>query len=387
MKTCRYRSALKRMEEENRSRFLRETHLEGREIVCDGKRMVNLASNDYMGIAGEESLWQDFLKQETARDDFGGSVCSSRLLTGNSPDAVALENELRTMYGASGALIFNSGYHANLGILPAISTGADLILSDKLIHASLIDGIRLSPAKHLRFPHNDLDCLAAILKKRRSDFDRVFIVTESIFSMDGDCADLARLVSLKEKYDALLYLDEAHAVGVRGPCGLGLAEEEGVLEQIDFLVGTFGKAYASQGAFVIADKVMCDYLVNTMRPLIFSTALPPLSLRWTRRVLQYLAGEKERRTYLQKLSAALRRGLVDAGLETGGGSHIVPLMVRDNARAIQFSRFLCDNGFFVLPIRAPSVPAGKERLRISLHAGLTTAQIETFSSLCKQFGH
>jgi len=339
-----------------------------------------------MGIGSNTELWQAFLAEESRRNDFGGGSGSSRLLTGNHPAYISLENKLAEWYGTESALVFDSGYHANIGILPALTTSKDLILADKLVHASLIDGIRLSSTECVRFRHNDFEQLEAILEKRRSDYEQVFIVTESVFSMDGDRADLPKLVALKKKYDALLYVDEAHAVGVRGERGLGLAEEQGVLPDIDLLVGTFGKAVASQGAFVACNSILREYLVNTMRPLIFSTALPPASVRWTEFVMERLKGQNNERKYLDGISACLRADLASAGLKTAGESHIVPLITGDNAKAVRLSAYLQENGFFVLPIRTPTVPAGSERLRFSLTTRITEEQIDRITALCKAFG-
>ena len=356
-------------------------------MVYKGREMLNLSSNDYMGVGADVELWQAFLAEETHRGDFGGGACSSRLLTGNHSAYASLESRLMEWYGTESALVFDSGYHANVGILPALAASKDLILADKLVHASLIDGIRLSAAECVRFRHNDLGQLESILEKRRCDYQRVFIVTESVFSMDGDLADLAKLVELKKKYDCFLYVDEAHAVGVRGERGLGLAEEQGVIPDVDLLVGTFGKAVASQGAFVACNGILREYLVNAMRPLIFSTALPPVSVRWTEFVVKRLIGRNNERKDLALVSARLRSNLASAGLKTAGGSHIVPLVVGDNHKAVQISEYLCENGFFVLPIRTPTVPAGSERLRFSLTTGITKEQIDRISELCKAFGN
>lgn len=383
----RYSKYLEQLHQTDGLRTLREIEVRGTEIVQNGRTMLNLSSNDYMGVGVDTALWQAFLAKETQRDDFGGGSCSSRLLTGNHPAYTSLENKLAEWYGTEAALVLDSGYHANIGILPALTTAEDLILADKLVHASLIDGMRLSLAECVRFRHNDLAQLESILEKRRGDYEQVFIVTESVFSMDGDLADLRKLVELKKKYDCLLYVDEAHAVGVRGEQGLGLAEEQSVLPDIDLLVGTFGKAVASQGAFVVCKSVIREYLVNTMRPLIFSTALPPASVRWTEFAMERLIRQNNERKTLAGISARLRGDLVSVGLKTAGESHVVPLVVGDNTKAVRLSDYLQDNGFFVLPIRTPTVPPGSERLRFSLTTQITEQQIDRLIALCKAFGN
>lgn len=383
----RYTTYLDHLRRSDGLRRLRDVEIRGAQIACNGRTLLNLSSNDYMGISADTALWQAFLAEESARDDFGGGACSSRLLTGNHPAYTSLENKLAQWYGTESALVLDSGYHANIGILPALAGPKDLILADKLVHASLIDGIRLSQAECVRFRHNDLAQLESLLEKRRGDYEQVFIVTESVFSMDGDLADLPKLAALKKRYDCLLYVDEAHAVGVRGNRGLGLAEETATLPDIDLLVGTFGKAVASQGAFVVCNNVFREYLVNTMRPLIFSTALPPTSMRWTEFAMEYLLGQNNARKHLAGISARLRRGLAENGLKTAGENHIVPLITDDNTKAVRLSDYLQDNGFFVLPIRTPTVPAGSERLRFSLTTNILEEQIDQIIELCKAFGN
>lgn len=263
-------------EHSNLRRLPRMVH-DGRDVIVDGKRMLNLSSNDYLGLASDRALREEFLRTLTP-DTFLPTSSSSRLLTGNFTVYEELEAELAHLFGTEAALVFNSGYHANTGILPAVSDAQTLILADKLVHASLIDGIRLSAAKCIRYRHNDLAQLERLLKEHHSAFRQIIIVTESIFSMDGDQADLPALAELKRRYgNVLLYVDEAHAFGVRGRQGLGCAEESGCTGDIDFLVGTFGKAAASAGAYIVCRKVIREYLVNRMRTLIFTTGLPPVT--------------------------------------------------------------------------------------------------------------
>lgn len=243
-------------EHSNLRRLPQMTH-DGREVVVNGKRMLNLSSNDYLGLAADRELREEFLKSLTP-DTFLPTSSSSRLLTGNFSVYEELEAELVALFGTEAALVFNSGYHANMGILPAVSNTQTLILADKLIHASIIDGIRLSSARCIRYKHNDLSQLKRLLEQNHADYQQIIIVTESIFSMDGDEADLKALVQLKQSYDnVLLYVDEAHAFGVRGEHGLGCAEEAGCIQDIDFLVGTFGKAAASVGAYIVCTGHSC----------------------------------------------------------------------------------------------------------------------------------
>ena len=211
----------------------------GKEVEVNGKVMLNLSSNDYLGLAAYLPLRTEFLQSLTP-DTFLPSSSSSRLLTGNFNIYVQIEDLLARLFRKESALVFNSGYHMNAGILPAVSDARTLILADKLVHASIIDGIRLSAAKCIRYRHNRYDQLEQLLVSNHAGYDRIIIVTESIFSMDGDEADLRRLVTLKQQYDnVLLYVDEAHAVGVRGMHGLGCAEEQDCVADIDFLMWNF----------------------------------------------------------------------------------------------------------------------------------------------------
>jgi 8-amino-7-oxononanoate synthase len=282
-----------------------------------------------------------------------------------------MEADLKSAYGPERrALVLNSGYHANIGILPALAGRGDLILSDRLNHASLVDGMRLSRAEWIRYRHGDMGHLREILAARRSKVRRVFLVTETVFSMDGDMADMKALRDLKLEFDAILYVDEAHAVGVRGKRGLGLSEEAGVLADVDILVGTFGKALASTGAYVISSELIHDVLVNAMRSLIFTTALPPVVLHWSRHVFECVIKAEDRRESLARNTARFRRELAEQQVVTTGSTHIVPVMVGGDAAAVALAEGLKEAGYLVPPIRPPTVPEGTARLRCSLGAGM-----------------
>jgi 8-amino-7-oxononanoate synthase len=347
----------------------------GRDIEVEGHRMLNLSSNDYLGLASERTLREEFLATLTP-DSFQPTSSSSRLLTGNFDVYTRLENRLAALFGKEAALVFNSGYHMNTGILPAVSDAHTLILADKLVHASLIDGIRLSPAKCIRFRHNRYDQLEQLLGTHARDYDRVILVVESIYSMDGDVADLRRLVALKKVYpNVLIYVDEAHGIGVRGEHGLGIAEEQGVIADIDFLCGTFGKALASVGGYIVCSRLVRDYLVNKMRTLIFTTALPPVCLEWTLFLLNKLEGMKARRQHLALIAGVLKQALVERGYDCPSESHIVPMTIGPSADAMRCAELLQRKGFYVLPVRPPTVPEGTSRLRFSLTAAVTQEEV------------
>jgi 8-amino-7-oxononanoate synthase len=335
-----------------------------------GQQLLNLASNDYLGLATDKALKEEFIQEMVMNDEwmnFGAS--SSRLLTGNMSLYEEVEELLRASYKVEAALFFNSGYHANMGILPALAEKGDLILSDKLCHASIIDGIRLSQAEHLRFRHSDYEQLQAILEKERHLYKRVFVVVESVYSMDGDTADLALLVELREKYNCLLYVDEAHAVGVLGANGLGLCEQQQMTQKIDIIVGTLGKAYASVGAFAITSQTFKKLLVNKARTLIYTTALPPVNMAWTKFIIKRMPALKPHREHLHELAMYMQKALLAKGYEVHK-SHIMPVMLGANEVAVQLSEHLQKEGFLVFPIRPPTVPKNTARLRISLTANM-----------------
>lgn len=349
----------------------------GKWVEAAGHTMLNLSSNDYLGLAADLELRQEYLDGLSV-DRLLLSSSSSRLLTGNFAVYEELEEELANRFGKEATLIFNCGYHANTGILPALSTPHTLILADKLIHASLIDGMQLSTATSMRFRHNDLKHLERLLEKYIDSYEQVFIVTESVFSMDGDRADLRQLVALKRRYPdkVMLYVDEAHAFGVFGPTGLGYAEELGCVADIDLLVGTFGKAAASAGAYVVCSKAIRSWLVNKMRPFIFTTALPPLSVDWTLFILRRLSSMQPRRNHLTRLGSSLRRQLEALNIPCPSESQIVPLLIGASADALLKAETLQRHGFYLLPVRPPTVPEGTSRIRISLTAAMTDEEMK-----------
>ncbi len=345
--------------------------------------MLNLSSNDYLGLAGDFALVEQFFQQynSSAAEKMELGSTSSRLLAGDREVAHSLERELAQSYGAEAALLFNSGYHCNIGILPALYGRGDLILSDKLNHASIVDGCRLSLAKTKRYHHLDYDQLRWLLEKHRSSARRAVIVSESVFSMDGDVASLKRLVELKEEFDTQLYIDEAHGFGVYGEKGLGKAEETGLLQQIDYLVGVFGKAAASQGAFVVCSDIIRRYLVNSARSLIFTTALPPLVTAWNLFAFQYIKQAAAKRRELFALAGKLRDELRKNGLQTDGETNIVPVIIGDDAITGALAERMRQSGFFILPIRPPTVPANTSRFRLSLTAGMRWEQLAPLPAL------
>lgn len=362
-----YRRTLDGLREEGRLRSLRESDvLPGGMARFEGGVYVNFSGNDYLGVAGDAELRREFYELHREFPPVLAST-GSRLLGGNTSAHVRLEATLEKLYGRP-ALVFNSGYHANIGILPALTGRDSMIFSDKLNHASIIDGLRLCEGEFKRYRHLDYGQLEQMLDGAKQAGRQAFIVSESIFSMDGDTADIAKLVELKKRYGALLVVDEAHAVGVTGRDGLGLCAGFG--GDVDVIIGTFGKALGSAGAYCITHAVLRDYLINFMRPFIFSTALPPVCALWSDFVLNRLAGLEPRRRHLAELSAAVRAAVASSGFRTLGDSQIVPVIVGDNAPALELAERFRRAGMLAFAVRPPTVPLGTSRLRLSLNAAV-----------------
>lgn len=341
-----------------------------RSIPADsaGSGVVDLSGNDYLGLAAHASLKDEFFRTLTDIPDMSASA--SRLLAAGQKEFAALESLLADLYGAP-TLLFNSGYHANSGAISALARERTLIVADKLVHASIIDGMVLSKAPFERFRHNDVSHLRRILDKKAKDYDRVLIVCESIYSMDGDIAPLQEIVEAKTP-NSLLYVDEAHAFGVLGRDGLGLTVD---MPGVDFTVGTLGKAAASAGAFIVCRPHGArEYLLNSARSFIFSTALPPINIAWSRFIIERIPSMDDRRAHLSILNETLGKIL---GIDNP--SHIQPYIVGSSAKAIELSQKLLAQGFKVLPIRTPTVPPGTERLRFSLSATLQPQQLHAIN--------
>ena len=373
-----FKQQLEQLSAKNQYRSIPDLVHQGRYIMRENRKMLNMSSNDYLGLASNENLRQSFLQQYA--DNFPSfTSSSSRLLTGNFPVYTDLEQFIAQRFQRESALLFNSGYHANLGILPALTTTKSLILADKLVHASMIDGIRLSQCEFFRYRHNDYEHLKSLLEKNAGKFDRTFIVTESVFSMDGDVADLNYLAQLKTQFpNTYLYVDEAHAIGVYGKNGLGIAEQSNVIADIDLLVGTFGKALASMGAYIVCDQILKECLINQMRPLIFSTALPPFNVAWTHFIFERLPQFSKERTHLEQLSEFLRQEVEHRTQIMPSQTCIVPYILGENDATLAKAKDLQEQGYYCLPIRPPTVPKGTSRIRLSLTADMTMDEVKQF---------
>ncbi len=357
---------------------------DGNLIEFKDKNCLNLSSNDYLGLATDKELANEFyssLNEHNIIENFGLGSSSSRLLCGNIDLYEKLENKICEIYKSESSLVFNSGYHANIGVIPALAEENDLILSDSLNHASIVDGTRLSKADCKIFRHNDTAHLTNLLEEFRNKYERVVIVTESLFSMDGDLADLTELVRIKNKFNALLYVDEAHSVGVYGENGEGLCAKQNVLDKVDIILGTFGKALASHGAYAVTNKILKDVLVNKMRSLLYTTALPPVALNWNLFIMNKLASIQSKREKLETLSEQFRNSLSSQSIEFIGESHIVPIVTYKNKTAVNLAAKLFDKGFLTFPIRWPTVPTDNARIRVTLTSNIDYEDINNIAKI------
>jgi len=339
--------------------------------VRDGARdLDNFCSNDYLGLSQHPLLKQ---RAREYVERYGAGSTASRLICGTTRSCLALEEKLARLKATEAALVLSTGYQANTTILPALVDRRSLILSDWLNHSSLISGALLSRCRVVRFRHNDLNHLQRLLEEHRAQgHSRMVIVTESVFSMDGDRADLDSLVSLADEFEALLVVDEAHATGLFGPRGMGLTVGRGV----DLAVGTFGKALGVFGAYVACSRKMRDYLVNCCAGFLYTTALPPAVLGAVDAALDLIPGMDQERAKLQSAAAELRRQIRGLGYDPGESTtQIVPLIVGQEAAALKLSARLRDKGILVAAIRPPTVPKGGARLRLTLSAVHTEAQL------------
>lgn len=333
-------------------------------IFIDEKRYIDLSSNDYLGLSSHPYLKNIGME---AIKKFGSGVCASRLLSGEIELFGILEKRLADLKQKESALVFNSGYQANLGIISSLCGKGDIVFSDRLNHASIVDGILLSGAKLIRFNHNDAKHLEGLLKKYRTEFRTSLIITESVFSMDGDIAPIKLIVELKKKHNSMLMVDEAHATGVFGERGAGIVNAYKLNADVDIIMGTFGKALGSFGAYLACSKLIRDFFINTCRGLIYSTALPPAVIASNIAAIDIMEREVFRRQVLLEKAEYLRKQLKARGFNVLGNSQIVPVVIGDGAKTVLISERLREKGYWALPIRPPTVPEGSSRIRFSLN--------------------
>ena len=360
----------------------------GPRVALDGRSVIQLCSNDYLGLAAHPTVTR---AAADAALEYGAGAGSARLVVGTSAPHAALERDVARLEETEAAVVLSSGYHANTGVLPALAGAEDVIFSDELNHASLIDGCRLSRAAVRVYRHADADHLDRLLRDA-SDFRRRLIVTETVFGMDGDLAPLADIAALARRHDAWLVVDEAHATGVFGRTGGGLVSQLGLTEAVDVQIGTLSKALGSLGGYVAGSAALVDWVINAARTFIYTTALPPSAAAAARAAIAVLGAEPERRDRLWAHATRLREGLTAMGYALGASrSPILPVLVGDAGTAVRLSEALLARGVLVAAIRPPTVPDGTARLRVTPMATHTAddvaAAIDAFAAAGRETGH
>jgi 8-amino-7-oxononanoate synthase len=334
----------------------------GPRVLLDGRSVIQLCSNDYLGLAAHPAVMHAATE---ALRQYGAGAGAARLMVGSSPSHAELEAAVADLKRTEAAVVFSSGYHANTGVLPALAGPEDIIFSDALNHASLIDGCRLSRARVCVYRHADPDDLDRRLAEAGGACQRI-VVTESVFGMDGDLAPLEDLVAVARRHDAWIVVDEAHATGVFGPTGGGLVDELGLTGKIDVQIGTLSKALGALGGFVAGSGALVDWVVNAARTFVYTTALPPAIAAAARAAIAVMIAEPERRARLWSHAALLRDRLTAAGFQLSAvRSPILSVIVGDAEAAVRLSEALLERGVLVTPIRPPTVPEGTARLRVT----------------------
>lgn len=370
-----FAAALDRIDRAGQRRTLRPAALEkGGRVRRDGHELIDFSSNDYLGLARHPLLIE---RARAWTEAHGTGSGASRLVTGTSAAHLAIEARIARFKHAEAALVFASGWQANAAVIPALlaTVPGAAVFTDRLIHASMHAGLAISGTRQHRFRHNDLDHLEDLLASKGAEAPARLILTESVFSMDGDRADIARLAEIAARHDAFLFVDEAHATGVLGPGGAGLSAE--VPGGIDLVMGTFSKALGGFGAYVAGSRVMIDYLVNAASGFIFTTAPPPAVLGAIDAALDLVPGMDAERTHLAALGQRLRSGLAALGIDHGASStQIVPAVIGAEVAALELSRKLEESGLLASAIRPPTVPPGTSRLRLALRATHAASDID-----------
>ncbi len=350
-------------------------------IEVEGKSYINFSSNDYLGLSDHPKMLA--AAREVLDNTLGSS--SSRLMTGTTELHARLEDEVARFKGKPAAIVYNSGYQANVGVISALCGRDDVMFSDRLNHASIIDGINLSRGNLFRFKHNDPEHLKYLLDKERKNHKNALIVNESVYSMDGDIAPMRDIARLKREYECMWMVDEAHATGVFGKNGRGVIEETGTGDDVDIAMGTFSKALGGFGAYIATTGEIRSYLINTSRSFIYSTSLPGAIMAADQAALKIVDKEPERREILLSNSDYLRDGLKGLGLTVIGNSQIIPVIVGDNHEALGLSEYLRGKGFWVTPVRPPTVPQGESRIRISLSCDHKKEDLDRFLNEIKSW--
>lgn len=373
-----YKEKLDKLKQTSNLRTVKNIVQDGKYVIFENKKLLNLSSNDYLSISIDNDIKDNFLTS------YKGKIQnpSARLLSGSNKIYNELEEKLKTILNKESSLLFNSGYHANVGIYSSLLNKDDVVFIDKLNHASIIDGIKLSGAKLIPFNHLDYQNLEEKLVKYRKNYKNSIISTETLFSMDGDFSDIKKLVELKNKHDSFLIADEAHTFGVYGK-GRGYVFESNLINEVDLIMGTFGKAIGSYGAFAAGNKILIDYLINYARSFIFSTALPEISVQFTNYVIDnYILDKDKLQNKLFDITNYTHQKFKN--LNILGTSYIIPVLTGDSKLALELSNKLIKEGFYILPIRYPTVKKGLERIRVSLNPSITKDEIDKLYSIINE---
>lgn len=337
--------------------------------VCDEK-LLNLSSNDYLGLANDEKLREEFY--EIYRPKLSAS--SSRLIDGSYQEIMELEKRAQEIYGKP-CIMFNSGFDANSSLIETFCDKKTLILTDRLNHASIYDGIVNSGAEFLRYKHLDMNGLEKLLQKYADKYEDILVISETVYSMDGDIADVEKLVELKKKYKFSLMIDEAHSYGVYG---YGIAYNLKLVQDIDFLVIPLGKGGGSVGAMVICEEYIKEYIVNKSRKFIFSTALPPINSAWNLFILNKMEEFDEKRGKLEYVKNYTLKALSEKGIVTESTTHIISIVIGDNSKIEKITENMKEKGYLLYPVKEPTVPKGTARFRIGLTPNISTDEIDIF---------
>ena len=341
----------------------------------DGREKILFCSNNYLGLADDDRIKEAVKK---AVDKYGCGAAASRLVSGTMSPHVQAEKEFAEFFDKQASLLFSSGWCANQAVLKTLPKKGDLVLIDKLDHASIIDGALEANAEFRTYRTDEPDRLEKYLADE--SYNRKFIVTETVFSMDGCTADIKTLVDLKDKYDAILIVDEAHSAGCMGKTGAGLCEQLGILDQVDIVIAPLGKAFAANGCIVASSKAVVDYLINKARGFVYTTAVSPVNCAAVLAGLDIIRSEPQRRKTLMENADHLRLNLQMAGMDImDSTTHIVPVLIGKSHKAMEVSRKLFEQGFYAAAIRPPTVAKGTARLRVSVQYGHTKEQIEKFA--------
>ncbi len=342
-------------------------------VIINGREYIMIGSNGYLGLAADPRIKKAAIE---AVEKYGSTCSGSRFLNGTLDIHINLENDLARFFNKEGAIIFSTGFQTNLGIISAIAGKNDIILIDRQNHASIIDGCRLSFADLKKYRHNDIEDLERILKSLPDNKGRLIIV-DGVFSMEGDLANLPEIVKLKHKYDARLMVDDAHGIGVLGENGKGTCEHFGLLDEVDIIMGTFSKSFASLGGFVVADKDVITYIKHTARALIFSASMTPASVASAQVALNIIKKEPQRRKRLWEITEKIIKGFREIGFDTGNSeTPVIPVIIGEDEKCFTFWKWLYEEGIFANPVISPATPPGRALIRTSYMATHTDEDIE-----------